>query len=122
MGILSENIGIQSKKRHTCNYCGHKIEAGDLYDKTTIASDGTVYDWKSHQNCTMLVKKLNMFEDYSDDGVTSGDFHEMINSKYIDIIVEKANIQLPWEVLYELHKVPFLDKYWTLVRYYNKKT
>tara|TARA_R110000744_G_scaffold39109_4_gene89101 strand:- start:3622 stop:3933 length:312 start_codon:yes stop_codon:yes gene_type:complete len=59
---------------HKCDFCLDIIPAKTVYVKSTYKYDG-IYTWKSHNECSVLVTKLNMIE-HCDESVTADDFLE----------------------------------------------
>lgn len=78
MEILKNQIQ-KAKKKHRCDYCNLPIEEGELYEYSAIKNGSDFYTWKAHIDCVKLANKIGMFEEASDDGVTSEDFQESIN-------------------------------------------
>jgi hypothetical protein len=80
MDILSTHI-YKAQKQHKCNFCNGKISIGERYVSCSIVSDG-FYIWKSHLRCDKIANKLNMYNDYQDEGLTSDSFQEFICEEY----------------------------------------
>lgn len=62
----------KARKTHTCDYCGGKIEVGEVYDYSFCKFDD-VYSWKAHLKCVAVADEL---WDYIDplEGMTEDDF------------------------------------------------
>lgn len=73
-----------AKKVHHCEWCGGKIEIGEVYDYHAGLFCGDFFVTKSHLDCNRLVYKLDMFEE-SDDGLDSCGFWENIRYEFIDL-------------------------------------
>lgn len=103
------NSTPKAKKEHTCDYCGGKIEIGEVYDYQFNVDGGDTWSWKNHQRCFQLCRDLDMFYD----------IYEGVNSDYF------------WESVFEYHKTEtgkqrnweqrfkILD--WTIQHLKNKK-
>src|SRR5688572_11121774 len=90
METLKDAIEIKAQKNHSCNFCGCKIQAGNIYLKSTHIFDGKIYDWKTHKECSKIASDLNMY-DQCEDGVTQDDFVETINQEYFDLMLLTFN-------------------------------
>lgn len=101
MKILSTTTP-KARKQHRCDYCYGFIEIGEVYENNSIENDGTVYTWKSHINCQKLAKKLNMFEENRDNGVTEDVFTEYIIEEYSTITEENSTEKIPFSQKLEI--------------------
>lgn len=77
-------------KEHRCNFCCQPIGTGVKYFKSTHSMDGEIYDWKTHQECSDIANKLQMY-DHVDEGVTTDYFIEAIKDEYSKIMSETQN-------------------------------
>ena len=41
----------KSRKAHLCNYCGEKINKGQIYRYLVLKFDGRIYEHKAHKEC-----------------------------------------------------------------------
>ena len=81
-------------KPHQCMFCLQPIDKGSTYLKSTHKLDGQIYAWKTHEHCSEIAHKLNMWDDV-DEGVNSDVFIEFINNEY-DSIMSKTQTEI-WE-------------------------
>jgi hypothetical protein len=65
----------KARKEHNCSYCNGKIQIGETYDFSKNISDGELYEWKSHKQCTAIAIEFWEWID-PDDGMSSDDFSE----------------------------------------------
>ena len=70
--IIEERTINKSRKEHTCDFCGHKIEKGSPYSDF-VCNNGNLYHWKSHIECKHLSSELWEFINPWD-GMTYDDF------------------------------------------------
>jgi hypothetical protein len=82
MPEVIEQVDRKAKKEHICDYCGQKIEIGEIYEDQACVQDGVLYHWKSHMSCKELTRELQM-EGY-DEGLTAEDFREYVNNYLAD--------------------------------------
>ncbi len=62
----------KARKPHICNYCGEKIEPGELYHHNTLKNDA-IYNWNTHKKCDFIAQELwNYIDPY--DGMSGEDF------------------------------------------------
>lgn len=124
METLTYQKEVRAIKEHSCNFCGTKINIGEVYMKSTHKHDGDVYDWKTHKYCAEIAERLKMYDD-ADEGVTMDDFMETIHCKHDDLLID----QLPFDkeqpqkfsdIIQQLRHVKFKDKLWYVIRYYKK--
>lgn len=98
MVILKETTPT-ARKEHVCDLCCCKIEIGEKYHRQTIA-DGTVQDVISHIDCMEIAKKLDMFEDCDDEGLSSDAFtytvFEYVRDHHFD--KETGGISKDWQL------------------------
>lgn len=73
--VLQEKSPI-ARKEHRCDYCGGTIHAGERYKNQTLVYDGTVYPWKSHEQCYSLTSYIEYDPDY---GISEDDFQSWVN-------------------------------------------
>ena len=103
------NSEHKARKEHTCDYCGVKIQVGEVYDYQ-FNVDGDSYTWKSHKKCTWLTRELKMHDDCYD-GVSDQDFYEYIVQYFNDNVDEE----------FDSVKRTFQEKLdWTLEHLKNK--
>ena len=74
-----------ARKIHICNFCNLPIEIGSKYEAQSNIFEGEFYTWKSHCSCSIIASKLNMY-DTCDEGLTSDEFHELIDEEYDKIV------------------------------------
>lgn len=82
METISSPKEVRAKKEHVCNWCGGKIQPGEMYNTATYKYD-SIYTWKSHTKCIELVTALEM---EGDEGVSSDDFYDYIWEAWRDSI------------------------------------
>jgi hypothetical protein len=59
---------IKAKKDHTCDFCGARISAGEMYLYSASKLDGDFFVWKEHLDCRevgLAYMKLNQCDTYS---------------------------------------------------------
>ena len=76
---------VKARKEHVCNFCCERIERDDHYYNSAHMYDGSVYTWKSHENCSKLLTELEMD---GDEGITQEGFWEDVKNKYNDLTVD----------------------------------
>jgi hypothetical protein len=81
MNTISEEKKVKAAKEHKCNYCGLKIEKGEMYLTATYKESGNVYVWKSHIECSELAYKLEWFGD-NNEGLSAEHFQEGVRVEY----------------------------------------
>lgn len=84
MSRVLKSLTPVAKKEHRCDFCGCIIPAGTKYQKDTIASEGMVYDWLSHQECMKVADLLDMFEGSRDDGGVDQDAFKIYVNDYLE--------------------------------------
>lgn len=91
MGLefITDPTPVKARKPHRCSYCGCAIEKGEVYERTTLKYD-EIYTWKSHLKCVELTKKLKMFDEVYDEGLTSYDFQEYIYYEFDKVCVNQG--------------------------------
>lgn len=123
METISYATETKSIKEHSCDFCGFKINTGEIYMKSTHKHEGEIYDWKTHKYCSDLAERLKMY-DNADEGVTQDIFQETINCEHDDLLINlfpQDEIQKYSDVIQQLMRVNWKDKLGYVVRYYNKK-
>jgi len=124
METLTDPKEVKAIKEHSCNFCGTRINIGEIYIKSTHKHDGEVYDWKTHKYCAEIAMRLKMYDD-ADEGITMDCFMETIDCKHDDLLIS----QLPFDkeptgkfsdIIQQLRHVNFKDKLWYVIRYYKK--
>ena len=76
---LKENHSI-ARKEYLCSACGCKINKGQKYYRQTNIYDGSIYDWKEHEECRAIAYELDMYDNCdTEDGLSPDDFKEMID-------------------------------------------
>lgn len=65
----------KARRKHTCDYCGAIIEVGEQYDWSKHVYDGELYEWHSHERCSMIAREIWDYVD-PDEGMTGDDFCE----------------------------------------------
>lgn len=71
-----------AKKEHICMFCGCKIKVGERYERQTI-TDGEIYDWVCHQDCSDIATKLDMYDGLCSDEGLAGDSFECAIDDYL---------------------------------------
>lgn len=51
------NKEVKARKEHTCNYCGGKINKGEVYKNYNLKYEDTMYTWKNHLKCSKLTSE-----------------------------------------------------------------
>lgn len=82
MDILSTKI-VKARKEYHCNFCLQSIQKKELYTSQINVGDDGIYNWRTHNRCSEIAKKLNMY-DYSGT-VNDSDFSDNINDAFNDI-------------------------------------
>ena len=59
----------KARKEHTCDYCGCKIEKGEVYNRSTCKWSDSIYDWACHQECSEVVSFLDAWIDADEYGI-----------------------------------------------------
>lgn len=123
METLKSETETLSKKEHVCDFCTEKIRIGEKYLSSSHKNDGSVYTWKSHKYCSDLAKRLKMYENCSDDGVTTEDFCEIIKEEFFSILTSPISydekIKLS-EIIVQLKNVKWHEQLWFVIRHYAK--
>ncbi|WP_298546754.1 hypothetical protein [uncultured Parabacteroides sp.] len=112
---ILRDIHPVSRKEHKCMFCGGTIKVGQKYDRQTNVYDGQIYDWITHEECSTIAHKLDMYDDCDDNGLDDESFLECIkqyvyDNHYDDSIDDIAkDWQLPYydivkQILEELSK------------------
>lgn len=92
MPTVLETAKRKARKEHRCDFCGLKIEVGEIYEDQTAVYDGELYHWKSHFSCKKLARELNMYDYCDDEGLTADAFQE-----YVDQYLYGEDIHIkPW--------------------------
>lgn len=92
-----------ARKEHKCNYCHGVIKIGEKYSKSFLKYDN-VYTWKGHISCCHLVDELRM---EGDEGITSDDFQEYVNDKWLDLVNSSTGVSQNYEKTF-LEKLDFV--------------
>jgi hypothetical protein len=112
MTIL-RTLTIKAKKRHRCNFCQKFVEPKTIYTRTSIACDGTVYEWVSHRHCDALFEKLKMDEHNDYQGVDVDDFHSYVTEEYKSI-QKNANSSFDYKA-----KIDFIEALTVVCNHYG---
>lgn len=65
--ILLSNIHPVARKQHTCMFCYGSIQKGQKYLKQTNIINGNFGEWKCHEECQDVAKRLGMYDDCDPD-------------------------------------------------------
>lgn len=101
MNIIKNSTPI-ARKEHQCDCCGCKIVKGQKYHMQTNVIDGTIYNWKEHEECLAIARKLGMFDDIDPDyGLSSDEFIDSINQYVYDEHYDEniGDIAVEWQNL-----------------------
>lgn len=112
---ILRDIHPVARKEHRCMFCGGTIKVGQKYERQTNVYDGQVYDWITHEECSIIAHKLDMYDDCNDNWLDAESFFECIkqyvyDNHYDDSIDDIAkDWQLPYydivkKILEELQK------------------
>ncbi len=104
----------KASKEHRCDFCAQKINKGEDYLNSIHKNDGEIYAWKTHQYCSDLADRLDMYEDGM---LTQEGFQETVHAVYDRIFYGKS---LDEEVIDQLRQGSFKVKFSYLLRYYRK--
>lgn len=114
MQELERNIR-KSRKIHRCDYCRCDIAPKTLYEQSKYVSDGVIYEWKTHIECSYIATQL---WDYADpiDGMDSTLFTETCSDFCKAFVCPKCqkwkNGECTDKCEYCIHKIyDFLQKY-----------
>jgi hypothetical protein len=89
---------ITARKDHFCDLCSNTIEIGEKYEWQKNICDGETYENRAHVSCCLLAKKLNMYEDMEDCGVSDEDFRVCIDQAYDYYWESPNNDEIEFEV------------------------
>lgn len=103
MEIIQSQTETKAIKNHQCNYCLQQIEKGTKYQKSILKYD-IIYTWKNHIHCQEIAKKLNMFDECGDEGLTTDEFIEFINHEYSKISDDDISRNFADRLNYVLNK------------------
>ena len=79
----------KAKKQHVCDFCGLKIEIGEVYELQNNVNEGTIYQWKSHLECNKIA-----LERILDNLLTNAcKYNKKNGTVFIDIIKNKMTIR-----------------------------
>jgi hypothetical protein len=56
--VLSDTRRKAAHGKHRCGYCRQPIAAGEVYDDTRCADNGTAWTWRSHLRCQAFAQKV----------------------------------------------------------------
>jgi len=119
MTTLQSATKTKAVKDHICNFCGHRINKGDHYMKSTHVDD-EIYDWKAHEHCEEISHRLKMYDvcDHGE-GLTADHFQEIICDEYTELMRAKSEEgYLIFKT--EFQSVVFRHKLGTVIRHYKK--
>lgn len=124
METLSSPKETKARVQHYCDFCNEKISINETYLKSTHVNDSSIYDWKTHKHCNKLAQTLNMYEQ-CDEGVTMDDFMGFVSNKHDDLLInelpfDKEQPRKFSDIIQQLRLVPFYDKLWFVIRYFNR--
>lgn len=55
---IEEPHDVKARKPHWCDWCGKRIEIGELHRAAKYASDGTIYTWRECDRCRPYVREM----------------------------------------------------------------
>lgn len=70
-----EHKDRKARKMYTCDYCGQKIEKGEVYHYYKGKYDGALFDWRSHLACQRVADAIWDYCD-PDDGMNEDQFQD----------------------------------------------
>lgn len=73
---------LKARRNHLCDWCLSNISPGEIYNKTPIADDGVIFNFKSHLSCTKLYEKLEMWKLGDGDGIDLNTFQEQVYNEH----------------------------------------
>lgn len=120
--ILNYPKETKARKTHQCSLCYEKINNKEVYIGSTYVFDGDVNTWRVHKRCNKLVDLLNM-HDNCEDGVSGEDFQETISDFYYTTLInsfEESVRDKYSDILGELDKVRWRDKFWFTIRHFAR--
>ncbi len=80
---------VKAKKEHTCDFCNKVIAKSEEYRLSTIAYEGTIYNWHSCDRCkTYVTEAFEVLGDLIDDGLTQEMFEEFMREYHPEIAKE----------------------------------
>ncbi len=82
--IINGPKKVKARKSHLCDFCGRRIEKNEIHN-TEVMKDDYIYSWKSHLKCLDIAHELRMYDETTDDGLTSDDFWTYITEEYISL-------------------------------------
>jgi hypothetical protein len=65
----------RARKPHICEWCGRRIEVGEVYQRAALLGDDGFYDWTNCLHCGAFVTLAGIWE-CCDEGTTSDDIEE----------------------------------------------
>ncbi|MHA1304082.1 MAG: hypothetical protein ACTSPI_10315 [Candidatus Heimdallarchaeaceae archaeon] len=92
----------KANKEHVCDWCGEKIQKGEVYEVQTNVSEGSVYRWKTHLKCIKIFNELDMCNYDDGDGIDADTFNTAVQ----EYLYEK----LGEDELEELDDAEYVDK------------
>lgn len=92
---------VKARKNHKCNYCLQPIIKGSHYLKSTHKIDD-IYNWVTHIYCEELAKKLDMYSECYEDGLSTDDFIEYVHVYYRRLSTLKDDAKFTYKLNYLL--------------------
>lgn len=124
METITSNKATKANKDHTCDFCFEPIPKGMEYLKSTHKVDGRIYDFKSHKDCEYIAQKMNMYDDYYDEGLTGDAFQDIINDEYYCLMTaDIPKTEKSWleQIKSDCRATEFKAKLEFVVAYYKLK-
>ena len=75
MTEVIEHRNRTARKPYVCDYCGEKIEKGEVYDFYKGKYDGRIFDWHSHLKCQRVADAIWDYCD-PDEGMDEDQFQD----------------------------------------------
>ena len=88
MIVLKDQRRVKARKKHECDFCDKKINAGEEYTRATYKED-IIYDWITCDRCKRYVDEAFKNKEYDwSDGMGWQDFHDYMWEEHRDIAIE----------------------------------
>ena len=53
---------VRARKRHVCDYCGERIQKGELHQRQFAVYEGCARTWREHTECKDAIDRLVSIE------------------------------------------------------------
>lgn len=99
---ILRDIHPVARKEHKCMFCGGTIKVGQKYNRQTNVYDGQIYDWITHEECSTIAHKLDMYDGCDDDGLDNESFLDCIKQYVYDNHYDDSidDIAKDWQLSY----------------------